>query len=147
MKKIEFSTVKTITWVFAILLIFYIFYNLYLFLKALFNKVKESPLEYNISNCRISDSDAKNQADELKSAMFLPTTNEKVVFSILADKNKDELIQLYNQFGTRLYINWFIAGFAKTVRYITLFRWFEEEFEGTELERLKNIWKKTSIPW
>jgi len=80
--------------------------------------------------------------DAMNSNYGLPGTDEDRVFRLLDGLNKDELIEVKNRFGKRVLSDTEFS-FLKGER--DLFGWFEEEFSGGDLQRLKSLWVETGL--
>lgn len=60
----------------------------------------------------------------------------------LESLNADELKMIFKEFGVKRKENWLGLHYQTTG---TLFDWFENELTGTELERIKSIFRKTGL--
>ena len=89
--------------------------------------------------------EAQTIADRLYYAMADIGTDESLLFSSLQNLTAQQLIQVYNAYGTRPYAytgSWFGIGYP-----LDLFGWFNKELGGNDLKRMKQIWAKTGLLW
>ena len=89
--------------------------------------------------------EAQTIADRLYFAMADIGTDENLLFSSLQNLSAQELIMVYNAYGTRSYAysgSWFGIGYP-----LDLFGWFNKELSGNDLNRMKQIWAKTNLLW
>jgi len=89
--------------------------------------------------------EAQTIADRLYYAMADIGTDESLLFSSLQNLTAQQLIQVYNAYGTRPYAytgSWFGIGYP-----LDLFGWFNKELGRNDLQRMKQIWAKTGLTW
>jgi hypothetical protein len=89
--------------------------------------------------------EAQTIADRLYYAMADIGTDESLMFASLQNLTAQQLIMVYNAFGTRPYAysgTWFGLGYP-----LDLFGWFNKELSGNDLSRMKQIWAKTNLLW
>jgi len=89
--------------------------------------------------------EAQTIADRLYYAMADIGTDESLLFSSLQNLTAQQLIQVYNAYGTRPYAytgSWFGLGYN-----LDLFGWFNKELSGNQLMRMKQLWAKTGLTW
>lgn len=107
--------------------------------------VNTPPEDGSTGQVAISNSVAQLKAKQLFDAMNQAGTNEAAMFNALKNLNGASLQKVYSAFGIKRYL-----GFAWT-RYMgtdkDLFGWFNAELGGTDLRRMKEIWKKSGLKW
>lgn len=89
--------------------------------------------------------EAQTIANRLYYAMADIGTNEDLLFDSLKNLTAQQLIMVYNAFGTRSYAfsgNWFGLGYP-----LDLFGWFNQELSGNDLNNMKQLWAKTGLIW
>ena len=89
--------------------------------------------------------EAQTIADRLYYAMADIGTDESLLFSSVQNLTAQQLIQVYNAYGTRPYAytgSWFGIGYP-----LDLFGWFNKELGRNDLQRMKQIWAKTGLTW
>lgn len=89
--------------------------------------------------------EAQTIADRLYYAMADIGTDENLLFSSLQNLTAQQLVMVYNAYGTRPYAysgSWFGIGYP-----LDLFGWFNKELGGNDLKRMKQIWAKTNLQW
>ena len=89
--------------------------------------------------------EAQTIANRLYYAMADIGTDESLLFSSLQNLTAQQLIQVYNAYGTRPYAytgSWFGIGYP-----LDLFGWFNKELGRNDLQRMKQIWAKTGLTW
>lgn len=119
-------------------LVLYAVYRL--ILSFLSDKPHNAPLD--ASELRYDLSVYADRADAIYNAMYGLGTDESAVFSALAGMNREELIAIYNAFGSRRYDS--LTG-AFTSRKMDLIGFFNDEFSGPDLDRLRAIYAPTGL--
>lgn len=99
---------------------------------------------------KISEIDAIRYANELESAMKMPGTDEDKIFEVLSNKTSADLMLIYQKFGKRINPvgTWeFLAPPLYAVRAIPhdLIWWFTDELDQEQLQRVKEIFKETTL--
>jgi hypothetical protein len=66
-------------------------------------------------------------------------TDEETLFSVVKGLNKDELTQVFIEFGEP-----FTLGLSGTF-YANLARWYKDELSASDYNKMKIIWSKTDL--
>lgn len=93
----------------------------------------------------ITTIDANMIGQRLYQAMKGFGTDEATLFSELQNLTAQQLISVYNAYGTPYYFLY--GGDPYFGSPLDLFGWFNEELSGNKLAQMKQIWAKTGLTW
>jgi hypothetical protein len=107
--------------------------------------VNTPPEDGSTGQTAITNSVAQLKAKQLFDAMDQLGTNEAAMFNAVKDLNGASLQKVYSAFGIKKYLGFAWTNYIGTDK--DLFGWFNEELGGTDLKRMKEIWKKSGLKW
>ena len=95
------------------------------------------------SSSTISDAELKSITETAHGSMSGVGTDENTLFGILENLNGADLQRVYTEFGYRKYWLWSKAKYVGND--LTLFGWFRQELNSSEIDKMNKIWSKANM--
>lgn len=107
-------------------------------------KVKNTETEDG-SSSDLSKTQLRTITDQLYDYMNQLGTNDSGIIKVSEELNGREMQQVFQMFGKRKY---FMTGRSVYLgEDLNLFGWFDSELSGSNLKKVKSLWKKSGLKW
>lgn len=105
--------------------------------------IDTKPLD--VSKSTLTNTQATQVAEKLFRYMNQFGTKESKLLEECKKYNGADLQKIFEAFGVRKY---FVTGWSKVLgEQLNLFGWFGEELSGSDLDEMREIWKKSNLGW